>query len=78
MLCGARDSHFSIGKENPSEIGKKIVEVNIQRVSAQPHHLHFTRTTVMLTLSNQAKIWCEACYYLNLILNKEISAHVEQ
>ena len=48
----------------------------LQRVAAQPHHLHFTRTTVMLTLSNQAEIWCEASYDQNLIPN-EISAHLD-
>ena len=47
----------------------------LQRVAAQPHHLHFTRTTVMLTFSNQAEIWCEASYDQNLIPN-EISAHI--
>ena len=40
--------------------GKKCTVV--QRVAAQPHHLHFTRTSVMLTFSNQAEIWCEASY----------------
>ena len=48
----------------------------VQGVAAQPHHLHFMRTTVMLTLSNQADIWCEATYDQNLIPNK-ISAHLD-
>ena len=48
----------------------------IQRVAAQPHHLHFTRTTVMLTLSNQTEIWCEASYDQNLMPN-EILAHFD-
>ena len=55
---------------------KQPFNLKVQRVAAQPHHLHFTRTTVMLTLSNQAEIWCEASYDQNLIPN-EISAHLD-
>ena len=50
---------------------------SIQRVAAQAHQLHFTRTTVMLTLSNLAEIWCEAAYS-KTIIPKEILAHLDQ
>ena len=38
--------------------------------------LHFTRTPVMMTLSNQTEIWCEASYDQNLMPN-EILAHFD-
>ena len=49
----------------------------VQWAADQAQQLHFTCTTVMLTLSNQAEIWYEVSYDQNLIPN-DILAHLEQ